>query len=804
MGKDSGGGTPNPNQTVTQLTDPAKLPYYTRLWDDTMKLYEARKTPAANPFGIWDTTPVGGGPISSWTDRNGKDMTVGNVGAIDWSKYFGKDVANPYAPAYLAENPTAKYQYQGLEGTKTAPGTALNPKPAAPVTPVVETPKTVIPPFRFGSFTYPGGVADATAAASANTPIAASQPAGGELGAATGGYINPYAEGGTVRHFAEGGIEGVDPYMEQARALYSGNDTAQAYNPDGASDNALSYWADQIKNQGMDQVQGDFSRTVDQYAKDNPLAAKNAADTANDLSGFEKPDDVTNPYEKTSYTATDYDPDSVKAQTNKANTMSAARDVNATNFNANQMAAARDVNAPTYNQQSMQQAPDINAQTVAAQTNNANQMNKPTEATAASMSGIAGVDKSGIANVDTGKFTDPGNVESYMNPYQKAATDVAIRESRRTSDIQQNKADASALQAGAFGGYRQGIENAESQRNQARLESDITAKGQDAAYQQALAAYNADQARNLTAQQTNTGQNLQAALANQGAETTMKVQNLTADQQTRLANLGMATTVGQANLTAAQQTALANQATNLQGQQANQQANLAAQQANQNTATQTGIQNLNANLTVQQQQNDALQAAQQANQAADLTRGQANLSAAQQTQGINSQQLLASQQANQAADLTKGQANLSAAQQTALANQATNLQGQTANQQAGIAANQQNNQNKQFGAQLGQTSEAQNAQYGIQSQLANIDNAYRAAGVNLTGGQLNAQLAQQQANTGIAALQNDTSLRAQDLNMSQFQTQTTQNMLAAMNKQYGDIQNWPMAQLQSALAALKT
>ena len=88
-GGGGGGGAPDPNTTQTKLTDPARLPYLTKLWDQVLPMYEAKKIPTANPFSAGDMSAVWGpnaGPVSTWTDRNGKDMTVKSTGPIDWSK----------------------------------------------------------------------------------------------------------------------------------------------------------------------------------------------------------------------------------------------------------------------------------------------------------------------------------------------------------------------------------------------------------------------------------------------------------------------------------------------------------------------------------------------------------------------------------------------------------------------------------------------------------------------------------------------------------------------------------------------
>jgi hypothetical protein len=113
----------------------------------------------------------------------------------------------------------------------------------------------------------------------------------------------------------------------------------------------------------------------------------------------------------------------------------------------------------------------------------------------------------GIKDVGVGTFTRPGTAEAYMSPYQQAVTDIEKREAMRTSDIMGQKLQAQAVQQGAFGGSRQGLVEAERQRNLARELSDIQARGSQTAFQQAREQFNAE---NLQA-------GLQAQLANQQA-----------------------------------------------------------------------------------------------------------------------------------------------------------------------------------------------------------------------------------------------------------------------------------------------
>ena len=108
----------------------------------------------------------------------------------------------------------------------------------------------------------------------------------------------------------------------------------------------------------------------------------------------------------------------------------------------------------------------------------------------------------GNINVPTGEmgaFTPQtftgGIATQYMNPFLEAALAPQLAEARRQSDISA-LADRSRLtKAGAFGGGRQAIMDAERDRNlQTRL-GDITGKGYSDAYTQAMRQFNTEQDR---------------------------------------------------------------------------------------------------------------------------------------------------------------------------------------------------------------------------------------------------------------------------------------------------------------------
>ena len=78
-----------------------------------------------------------------------------------------------------------------------------------------------------------------------------------------------------------------------------------------------------------------------------------------------------------------------------------------------------------------------------------------------------------------------GSVQDYMNPYLQNVVDIQAREARRQADIGRNAEQARLAQAGAYGGSRQAILEAERQRNLGTQIGDIQEKGLMAAYDQA-------------------------------------------------------------------------------------------------------------------------------------------------------------------------------------------------------------------------------------------------------------------------------------------------------------------------------
>ena len=96
----------------------------------------------------------------------------------------------------------------------------------------------------------------------------------------------------------------------------------------------------------------------------------------------------------------------------------------------------------------------------------------------------------------------PSDLSAYTNPFQQAVIDETMAELNRQGEIQQNQLGANAVNAGAFGGSRFGVQEAELGRNLQDARARALAQLNQQNYAQALQS--AQQA--FEAQQTRTGQ----------------------------------------------------------------------------------------------------------------------------------------------------------------------------------------------------------------------------------------------------------------------------------------------------------
>jgi hypothetical protein len=166
-------------------------------------------------------------------------------------------------------------------------------------------------------------------------------------------------------------------------------------------------------------------------------------------------------------------------------------------------------------------------------------------------------------------FLGQGTAEAYMSPYMQQVVDMQTREAQRQAGIASTQRGAQAVQAGAFGGARQAIMDAEAQRNLALQLGDIQATGSQAAFQQAQQQFNQEQQALQQARLSN----LQAALGVQELGTNVGLQtalaNLSADQQARIQNVANQLQAQGMNQDAALRAAMANQQSQLAASQQN-------------------------------------------------------------------------------------------------------------------------------------------------------------------------------------------------------------------------------------------
>jgi hypothetical protein len=352
--------------------------------------------------------------------------------------------------------------------------------------------------------------------------------------------------------------------------------------------------------------------------------------------------------------------------------------------------------------------------------------------------------------VITRSFGAPGTAESMMSPYMQNVVAIQQREAQRQADIARAGRSAQAVRAGAFGGTREGVVEAEAQRNLATQLGDIQAQGLQQAFQQGQQQFNTEQQARLAAQQANQQAGLAVGQQNLGAQ--LGVQQLGAQmgQQSDLANL--------ANR---QQAGLANQA--MQGQY--------------------GLAGLQADLQAAQM----MQGAGTGQIGASSQQGQLGLQAAQTYGQLANQQIGAGQTLGQQ-QLQQAGLGQSAAGQLM---QSANIYGQLAGQQ-GALAGQESNINQNISNLLAQ----QGGQYGAMAgQLANIYGQQANQFQNL--GQGIGQLAGQQFSIGQAMSSGLGQLGAQ-LGQQGIQQAALGQTAQAMNQ--GDISYlYNMGQAQQAL-----
>lgn len=256
---------------------------------------------------------------------------------------------------------------------------------------------------------------------------------------------------------------------------------------------------------------------------------------------------------------------------------------------------------------------------------------------------------------------------SFDPTYAQGVIDPALADLERNRQMVQNKNAGAASAAGAFGGSRHGIVDAETNRGYADVAAQTSGDLRYRGFESALGALQSD-----------LGRRAQTDLSNQGMDYGVAGQNAGFQQGANLANADNSLRAGMANQGAQLQAGMSNQNAGLQAGIANQNAGLQAGIANQNaglSAAQMGLQNSLANAGFS---NDALRFGATAQN--DRT-------------GMQLQGLLADQGAqNQAGQFYAGQQ-----QNAGIANQGAGLQanGQSL-QAAGLLAGMSDQQRQQY------------------------------------------------------------------------------------------------------------
>ena len=159
-----------------------------------------------------------------------------------------------------------------------------------------------------------------------------------------------------------------------------------------------------------------------------------------------------------------------------------------------------------------------------AQANAAN-LQMPGQFNAATgLSGQAGFNALTAGDRYAQQATDPGSIQAYMSPYMQSIVTGQQREAQRQADIATQSRNAQFARAGAFGGGRQAVENAEAARNLAGMKNSIYLQGQQKAFEDARQA-----------------QQFGSQLGLQG-------QGLAAQTAAQLANIGSAQLAGQTGI----------------------------------------------------------------------------------------------------------------------------------------------------------------------------------------------------------------------------------------------------------------
>jgi hypothetical protein len=214
---------------------------------------------------------------------------------------------------------------------------------------------------------------------------------------------------------------------------------------------------------------------------------------------------------------------------------------------------------------------------------------------------IASLARGAIQDITPGSFLNQ-NIQSYMSPYTKNVIDVSTADLERARQQARTVDAAKAAAARAFGGSRQGVAEAETNRAYDENTARMIAQQNAAAYDAATRLSEADLSRSM-----------QAQLANQGVDAATVSQGLQLAGQLGMANQGVDLSAMTTNAQLQNAVAMANQEANLRAQLANQGIDLSTGQLNTQNAQQAALANQAAGLSANQQRINA------ANQMANIS-----------------------------------------------------------------------------------------------------------------------------------------------------------------------------------------
>lgn len=348
--------------------------------------------------------------------------------------------------------------------------------------------------------------------------------------------------------------------------------------------------------------------------------------------------------------------------------------------------------------------------------------------------GAAQMGRNEVGNVTAGSF--PGaNLSQYLNPYTANVVDTTLGALSRQNDLINNKTNAQASKAGAFGGGRQAVANSENNRAFLDTAASTTANLYDKGFNNAQQAIGVDQNRALSAAQNNQQADLAVGQSNLANRQQSAYQNMLAGNNMSQFNAGNVQAANLQNAGYQQAAAANNQAANNQmvqynttNQQNAENATIAAHNAA--SQSQAAMTNEMARFNAEKQQQAAAANAGYGQESGLWNAGAQN-SMAQSNAGLQQRANEATSQAQNAASLNQSKAfndmsQFNATQQQT-ANNATALAHNNASQNQAAAVNDAG----QWNSKLALTAGMANQTAGQNANNSQIDAARALSGMSL-------------------------------------------------------------------------